>query len=171
MTPGKPFDLSFARQLIQHAVWENRRLWQLAIQPLDTAQFCQVVAAADVSIRDECLRQMRQDRVLLLALGQPIDSPAPSGESDRSEIWRAWEAIGEAWRRVAENLEALAWYADCEATIDGEAVALKTWQIVMHFIYSGTACRARILRLVADAHQAPQFDLSLMQYITGVFRS
>ena len=171
MTAGTPLDLTFARKLIEHAVWETRRVWQLAIEPLDEAQFSRTVAAVGRSIRDECLRHARQDDALLRALNPDFAALAMHDEADRCEIWRRWEAIGEAWLGLAGALEPGRWTADCDAEIDGEAARLKTWQVVLRFVYSGTACRSRILRLVADVHETPRFDLSLMQYLTGVFRS
>ena len=170
MKPETPLDLTFARKLIEHAVWETGRVWRLALEPLDDAQFNRVVAATGCSIRDECLGQMRQDQALLLALDDSLPTPAISDECHRAALWQSWEAIGKAWLNIAAALDQDSWFADCHVEIHGEIAPLKSWQVVLHFIYSGTASRVRVLHLVADVHQAVAFDLSLMQYLTGVFR-
>ena len=170
MNSQPPLDLTFAHKLIQHSVWETGRVWRLALAPLDDAEFNRVVPARGLSIRGECLLQMREDRNLLLALDASLDAPAISADIDRAALWQNWEAIGKSWLRIADCLDDDAWRTDREIEVDGVLETLQTWQIVLHFIYSGTACRTRILRLVADLRQAVDFDLSLMQYLTGVYR-
>ena len=169
MNREAPLDLTFARKLIEHAVWETGRVWREALEPLDDARFDRVIGATGRSIYDECRRQMKLDRALLLALAESNTAPATYA-GDRAALWQSWEAIGKAWLKIAAELDHDAWFADREVEIDSASETLQSWQIVLHFIYSGTASRVRILRLAADVDKAVAFDLSLMQYLTGVYR-
>ena len=61
-------------------------------------------------------------------------------------------------------------FADCIFPDGDHRASSKTWQLIFDLVYQGTAHRSDIMRMVAEVHEAPQFDLSLMQFLSGVYR-
>jgi len=171
LPPGRA-NLDFARKLIQHCCWEDARVWKLAIVPLSDEQFSREVGFGLGSIRRECAYIMETERTNLRRI---LDDAAPehlSGESatDRAAMHRQWRAIHAEWAQLMGELDGEQFFAD-RALGEGERGAkLKVWQLVFDVVYQGTSHRSDILRMAAEVNEAPQFDLSLMQFLSGVFR-
>lgn len=89
---------------------------------------------------------------------------------DRGAMRVQWGAIHGEWRRFASELDAESYFADCVIADGGRDVTLKAWQLLFDVIYQGAAHRSDIMRMVAEVHETPEFDLSLMQFLSGVFR-
>ena len=81
-----------------------------------------------------------------------------------------WRAIHADWSAFVGELDADGFFADCAFTDGDRVVKLKAWQLIFDVIYQGTTHRSDIMRIVAEVHETPQFDLSLMQFLSGVFR-
>ena len=81
-----------------------------------------------------------------------------------------WEAIHAGWSQLASELDAALFFSDCAFADGDRAVTLKVWQLIFDVIYQGSTHRSDIMRMVAEVHEPPAFDLSLMQFLTGVFR-
>lgn len=98
--------------------------------------------------------------------------PLPVGELplNREAMFSQWRAIHADWAAYMGRLEADLFFADCAFNDGDRAVKLKTWQLIFDVIYQGTSHRSDIMRIAAEVHETPQFDLSLMQFLSGVFR-
>ena len=165
-------NLDFARKLIEHCCWEDERVWKLAIAPLSDAQFAQEVSFGLGSIQRECAHIMETERLCLRRIGggSSPESLISASPLDRRAMRTQWRAIHADWTRYMGALSADRFFSDC-AFDDGDGEArLKVWQLIFDVIYQGTTHRADIMRIVAEVHEAPQFDLSLMQFLSGVFR-
>ncbi|MDE2637549.1 MAG: DinB family protein [Chloroflexota bacterium] len=162
-------NVEFARKLIEHCCWEDERVWKLAIVPLSDAQFTREVGFGLGSIQLECARIMNTEQICLARIrGEP--PPPRKSQLDRRELRDQWREIHAAWSDFAEALDADLLLSDC-MTADGRgAVTLKVWQLIFNVVYQGTAHRSDIMRMVAEVHEPPAFDLSLMQFLSGVFR-
>ena len=169
--PGAP-NLDFARKLIEHSCWEDERVWKLAIAPLTDGQFNQEVGFGLGSIRRQCAHIMEtQSTGLRRIRGHgPVMDAASRGASDRAKMRERWGAIHAGWLQLASELEAALFFADRSYRDDRGEANLKVWEMIMDVVYQGSAHRSDIMRMVAEVHEAPAFDLSLMQFLTGVFR-
>jgi len=165
-------NLDFARKLIQHNCWEDARVWRLAIAPLTDAQFNQEVRFGLGSIQRECRHILENEGTCLQRIrgSSPDAAPAMPVSADRAKLQMQWEAIHAGWTQLASELDAALFFSDCAPAADGSADKLKVWQLIMDVIYQGSTHRSDIMRMVAEVHEPPTFDLSLMQYLTGVFR-
>ena len=166
-------DVDFARQLIEFNFWENQRVWDLAIAPLTDAQFLQAVSYANESIRDKCIHILELEATCLSQIRGDLrrSSDARDDLLDRSAIAARWQEIRRDWSQFAVGLDDERFFLACEFELDGGVAKLEVWQVIFHVIYLCTSHRSDILRMVADVHQPAEFDLSLMQFLTGVFRT
>lgn len=165
-------DINFARKLLEHSFWEDERVWNLAIAPLSDEQFARETRFGLGSIQRACLHIIETESLCLRRIGGGALDASPLGndQRERAAIHKAWRAIHLAWKPVIGALDADAFFADCAFQADDRIVELKTWQLIVDLVYQGTAHRADIMRMAAEVHEAPAFDLSLMQYLSGVFR-
>ncbi len=162
-------NVDFARKLIEHFCWEDERVWTLAIVPLSDEQFAREVGFGLGSIQRECAHIVDIERISLARLRGESLSPARMSQLNRGAIRAQWPEIHAAWSEFTEELDADLLLSDCQFA-DGEgAVALKAWQLIFDVVYQGTAHRSDIMRMVAEVHEPPAFDLSLMQFLSGVF--
>lgn len=165
-------NVDFARKLIAHCCWEDERVWKLAIVPLSDEQFSRDVGIGLGSIQRECAHIINAEQIGLARIrGDPSARPLNNG-LDRRAMRNQWREIHRSWADFANELDADLLFSDCAfVDSDGEsAVTLKAWQLIFDVIYQGTAHRSDIMRMVAEVHEPPSFDLSLMQYLSGVFR-
>lgn len=169
--PGSA-NLEFARKLIEHCCWEDARVWQQAIAPLTDAQFTREVSFGLGSIQRECAHIMAAERTTLQRIRGDAAAERHSGEwtLDRAALWARWRAIHSDWARFMGELDDERFFSDCAFDAGDRELKLKVWQLIFDVIYQGTAHRADIMRMVAEVDEAPQFDLSLMQFLSGVFR-
>ena len=95
-----------------------------------------------------------------------------NGESltDRAAMHRQWRAIHAEWARLMGELDEELFFADRALGEGEQGVKLNVWQLIFDVVYQGTSHRADIMRMAAEVNEAPQFDLSLMQFLSGVFR-
>ncbi len=165
-------NLDFPRRLIEHCCWEDARVWRLVIAPLTDAQFEREVGFGLGSIRRECAQIMDIEWTILQRIRGNAAAAPGSGESelDRAGLRQQWRAIHAGWAGFLGELDEERFFSDCVIDAESRQHKLKVWQLICELIYQGTAHRANIMRLAAEVHEAPQFDLSLMQYLSGVFR-
>ena len=164
--PTRAADLDFARKLIAHCCWEDERVWRLAIAPLTDEQFAREVPFGLGSIQRECAHIMKNEWSSLRRL-RGETSPIWESPLDRAAMLARWRAIHADWAAYMGELDADDFFADCAFTVTGRAVTLKAWQLIFDVIYQGTAHRSDIMRMAAEVHETPQFDLSLMQFLSG----
>ena len=100
----------------------------------------------------------------------PSESFISESLLDRAAIYRQWRAIYADWTQFMGELNAALFFSDCTFADGDREATLTVWQLIFDVIYQGTAHRADIMRMVAEVHEPPQFDLSLMQFLSGVFR-
>lgn len=163
-------NVDFARKLIEHFCWEDERVWKLAIVPLSDEQFTREVGFGLGSIERECAHIMDIERISLARLRGESSSPARMNQLNRRAMHAQWSEIHAAWSEFAAELDADLLLSDC-LFADGEgAVALLAWQLIFDVVYQGSAHRSDIMRIAAEVHEPPAFDLSLMQFLSGVFR-
>ena len=162
-------DLDFSRKLIEHCCWEDERVWRLAIAPLTDEQFAREVGFGLGSIQRECAHIMETEWTNVRRL-RGETSTNWELPLDRTAMLARWRAIHADWAAYMDELDADTFFADCVFTDDGRAVKLKAWQLIFDVIYQGTKHRSDIMRIAAEVHETPQFDLSLMQFLSGVFR-
>ena len=165
-------DVNFARKLIEHFCWEDERVWTLAIVPLSDEQFVQDVGFGLGSIQRECWHIMdTQWTCLQLIRGDsPLESLGKHSALDRAAMQAQWSAIHASWTQFAREFDAGLFFSDCAFADDGRETELKVWQLIFDVIYQGTTHRAEVMRMVAEVHDLAEFDLSLMKFLTGVFR-
>ena len=165
-------NLEFARQLLEHSFWEDERVWRLAIAPLSDEQFTREVGFGMGSMQRLCLRLMEAQSLCLRRIVGDSHLHAPSGETrhDRTAIWTRWRAIHEDWAACLSEPDDDRFFRDCALNDGPGGVTLKAWQLMLDLVYHGAAQRADMMRVAAEVHEPPDFDLSLMQYLTGVFR-
>ena len=167
LPPGS-VNLEFAHKLIQHCCWEDARVWKQAIVPLSDEQFSREVGFGLGSIRRECAHIMETEWTNLQCVLGVASPERLSGESlhERRAMQRQWQAIHAEWAQLMSVLDAEQFFAD--RALGG--AKLTVWQLIYDVVYQGTAHRSDIMRMVAEVQEAPQFDLSLMQFLSGVFR-
>jgi uncharacterized damage-inducible protein DinB len=165
-------NLEFARKLIEHCCWEDERVWELAIVPLSDEQFVQATPFGLGSIQRECLHIMYIESSCLRRIrgDSSVAGPIRRNLEDRAAMHRRWSAIHAAWVQFMSGLDAELFFSDCTFADGDRDVRLKIWQLIFDVIYQSSTHRSDILRMVAEAHEAPEFDLSLMQFLSGVFR-
>ncbi len=163
-------NVEFVRKLIEHCCWEDQRVWKLAIVPLSDEQFTREVGFGLGAIERECAHIMNSERICLAQLRGKSTSPPLVSQNDRRTMRAQWREIHAGWSDYTEELDADLLLSDC-IIADGEsAVTLKVWQLLFDVVYQGTTHRSDIMRMVAEVHEPPAFDLSLMQFLSGVFR-
>jgi len=167
--PFRSADLDFARKLIEHCCWEDERVWRLAVAPLTDEQFARAVQFGLGSVQRECAHIMETEWTNLRRL-RGETSPIWELPLDRAAMLARWRAIHAGWLAYMGELDADRFFADCAFTDGDRAVKLKAWQLIFDVIYQGTTHRSDIMRIAAEVHETPQFDLSLMQFLSGVFR-
>ncbi len=112
---------------------------------------------------------MNTEQICLARIrGEP--PPPRKSQLDRRELRDQWREIHAAWSDFTEELDADLLLSDCMTADGSGAVTLKVWQLIFNVVYQGTAHRSDIMRMVAEVHEPPAFDLSLMQFLSGVFR-
>ena len=167
--PSRAADLDFVRKLIEHCCWEDERVWRLAVAQLSDEQFALEVQFGLGSVQLECAHIMETEWTNLRRL-RGETSPIWELPLDRAAMLAHWRAIHADWATYMGELDADRFFADCAFTDGDPAVKLKAWQLIFDVIYQGTTHRSDIMRIVAAVHETPQFDLSLMQFLSGVFR-
>ena len=170
-SPGAA-NLEFARKLIAHCCWEDERVWKLAIAPLSDAQFTQEVGFGLGSIQRECAHIMATERTNLegIAGDAPPARLASELPLDRAAMQGQWRLIHADWAQFMGGLDESRFFSDGAFSDGDRLVKPKAWQLIFDVVYQATAHRADIMRMVAEVATAPQFDLSLMQFLSGVFR-
>ena len=170
--PTDAVNPDFARELLEHCCWEDERVWRLAIAPLTDEQFAREVGFGLGSIQRECAHIMETESSALQRIRgeSSTEGPIKTLQFDRAEIYRQWRAIHADWADFMGELDGDLFFADCAFRDGDRDVKLKVWQLVFDVIYQGTSHRSDIMRIVAEVHEAPEFDLSLMQFLSGVFR-
>ena len=163
-------NVDFARKLIDHCCWEDERVWKLAIAPLSDAQFTRAVELGLGSIQCECAHIMNIERMRLARIRGESPSPAHYRRLDRESMRAQWREIHAAWSDFTNELDAELLVTDCVIAAGESAVTLRAWQLIFDVIYQGATHRSDIMRMVAEVHEPPAFDLSLMQFLSGVFR-
>ncbi len=171
-TESGAFNVDFARKLIQFNVWENQRVWDLAIAPLTEEQFLREVAFLRGSVQSECQRIIDTESVYLQRIlgTSPINGESVEDRVDRAAIAAQWSSLRRSWTEFAEELDGGLFVSTCEVETDGGRQTMEVWQLIFHVLYQGTSRRSRILRLVAEVNQPAEFDLSLLQHLTGLLR-
>ena len=164
--------LDFARKLMEHCCWEEARVWRLAIAPLTDEQFAREVPFGLGSIQRECARIMQIEANNLWRIRGDASLAILGGGSQlgRAAMYRQWRMIHAGWAQFMGELDEALFFSDCAFAAGERDGALKVWQLIFDVIYRGTTHRAEVMRMVAEVHEPPQFDLSLMQFLSGVFR-
>ena len=160
-------NVEFARKLIEHCCWEDERVWTLAIVPLTDEQFTREVGFGLGTIQRECAHIMDTERICLARIRGEASPPPSKSLLGRRALFAQWREVHTAWHDLIAELDADRLLSDC-AFADG--AGLKVWQLLFDVVYQGTAHRSDIMRMVAEVHEATVFDLSLMQFLSGVFR-
>ncbi len=169
----KPFNVDFAKELIGFNFWENQRVWDEAISPLTDSQFTMDTGYSWGTIQRECIHIMDGEWGWLQRIrstAQP-ESLAFENFPDRQSVRQQWDTIQQAWAQFAAELTAHQFFSDSEFEFRGKQIRMPTWKLIFHVVNHGTTHRSEILRMVADVHKPVDFDLSMMQFLTGVFRS
>ena len=171
-TESSAFNVDFARKLIRFNVWENQRVWDLAIAPLTEDQFLREVKFLGGSVQSECQRIIDTESVYLQRIldASPVTGESVEDGADRAAIAAKWSSLRRAWTKFAEELDGDQFFSRREFETDGSRRAMEVWQLIFHVLYQGTSRRSRILRLVAEVNQPAEFDLSLLQHLTGLLR-
>ncbi len=171
-TESGAFNVDFARKLIQFNVWENQRVWDLAIAPLTEEQFLREVAFLGGSVQSECQRIINTESVYLQRIlgTSPATGKSVEDRADRAAIAASWLSLRRSWTKFAGELDEDQFFSRHEFETDGNRHTVEVWQLIFHVLYQGTSRRSRILRLVAEVNQPAEFDLSLLQHLTGLLR-
>lgn len=171
-TESGAFNVDFARKLIRFNVWENQRVWDLAIAPLTEEQFLREVKFLGGSVQSECQRIIDTESVYLQRIlgASPVIGEPVEDRADRAAIAASWLSLRRAWSKFADELDGDQFFSRCEFETDGGRREMQVWQLVFHVLYQGTSRRSQILRLVAEVNQPAEFDLSLLQHLTGLLR-
>lgn len=171
-TESGAFNVDFARKLIRFNVWENQRVWDLAIAPLTEDQFLREVAFLRGSVQSECQQIIDTESVCLQGIlgAAPVPGESLEERADRAAIAARWMSLRQAWTAFADELDGELFFSRREVDIDGDRREMQVWQLVFHVLYHSTSRRSQILRLVAEVSQPAAFDLSLLQHLTGLLR-
>jgi len=172
MNQQKPFDVSFAKQLIEFNFWENRRVWENAIMPLTDAQFTTDTGYSWGTIQRECVHVMNGELGWLQRANSIQNAEQLKFEDfvERKKIRQQWDRIEEMWETYTTRLDDTLLFTNCTFLFRGKQIEVETWQVIFHVINHGTIHRTEILRMVAEVDKSVDFDLSMMQFLTGVFR-
>ncbi len=168
-----PFSADFAKQIIEFNFWENRRVWDEAILPLTDAQFTTDTGYSWGTIQRECVHIMNGEWGWLQRIHstpQPRDRFAFEDYVDRQIIRQQWDEIQAAWQQLSAQLDTDYFFSECEFEFRGKQVSMPRWKPIFHVMSHGTLHRTEILHMVAEVHEPIDFDLSMMQYLTGAFR-
>lgn len=171
-TESGAINVDFVRELIGFNFWENQRVWDLAIAPLTEEQFLREVKFLRASVHSETQRLIETESVYLQRIhgASQVTGAWVEDSTDRAAIAARWASVRGAWAGFAQELDGDKFYSICEFEAAGGAREMQVWQLVFHVLYHGTARRSRILRLVAEVSQPIEFDLSLLQHLTGLLR-
>lgn len=166
------FNVDFASQLMTFNYWENRRVWDHAIIPLTAAQFMQDTGYSWGTVQRECVHIMDGEWGWLQRIRR-VAQPEKLGFDDlidRQTIRNKWDAIQGEWDVFMQALTPEIFFKSCTFQFRGKPIDMPTGNVIFHVVNHGTTHRSEILRMVADVHQPADFDLSMMQYMTGAFR-
>lgn len=166
------FDVDFALKLIEFNFWENQRVWDLAIAPLTDDQFTQEFSFLQGSVQGECQQIMNTESVYLQRIrgASGVAGASIDDTTNRKAIAAGWTSVRLAWTDFADELDENQFFTSCEFESDGIPCSMVVWQMIFHVLYHGTSRRSNILRLVAEVDQPVEFDLSLLQHLTGLLR-
>ena len=163
-------DVNFARKLIEHFCWEDERVWKLAIVPLSAEQFTREVGFGLGAIQRERAHIMNTEQICLARIRGESSPPPLISQIDHRAMRAQWREIHAAWSDFTDELDADLLLSDCMFADGADSVTLKAWQLIFDVVYQGSAHRSDIMRMVAEVHKPPAFDLSLKQFLSGVFR-
>ena len=90
--------------------------------------------------------------------------------ADRAAMQRQWRAIHAEWAQLMGEMNDEQFFAERAFGEAERGANLKVWQLIFDVVYQGTSHRSDIIRMAAEVNEAPQFDLSLMQFLSGVYR-
>ncbi len=171
-TESGAINVDFVRELIGFNFWENQRVWDLAVAPLTEAQFRREVKFLRASVHSETQRLIETESVYLQRIqsGSQVRGAWLEEGADRAAIAARWASVRAAWTEFAQELDGHKFFSKYEVADHGGAREMQVWQLIFHVLYQGTARRSRILRLVAEVSQPVEFDLSLLQHLTGLLR-
>ena len=167
-----PLNVDFYSHLIEFNFWENRRVWDEAIMPLTDEQFTTDTGYSWGTIQRECVHIMFGEWGWLKRI-QGVAKPENlefADYIDRAVIRQRWDEIQYEWEQYAAALTSETFLADVQIHYRGKVVDIATWKLLFHVVNHSNTHRAEVLRMVADVHEPAEFDLSMVQYFTGVFR-
>lgn len=165
-------NVDFAKKLIEFNFWEHRRVWDNAIMPLTDAQFLQDTGYSWGSIQRECIHIMNGEQGWLERIQgiTPTEKLEFEDYTERQTLRQKWDEIQQTWETFAAELDAEKFFAPVTFEFRGKQTQIERSLLVLHVMNHGIIHRTEILRMVADVHQPADFDLSMMQYLTGAFR-
>ncbi|MCY4021489.1 MAG: hypothetical protein OXG39_18950 [Chloroflexi bacterium] len=171
-TESSALNVDFARKLIRFNSWENQRVWDLAIVPLTDDQFLREVAFMRSTVASVCHRIIDTESVCLQRILAVSSVPGERLEdtADRAAMAARWISLRQAWNEFAAHLDGEMLFSKREFETEGDRREMHVWQLVFDVIYQGTSRRSQVLRLVAEVNQPAEFDLSLLQHLTGLLR-
>ncbi len=171
-TESGAFNIDFARKLIRFNFWENQRVWDLAIAPLTEDQFLREVKFLRGSVQSECQRILDTESVCLQRIlgAAPFAGESVEDTADRAAIAARWMSLRRAWTAFADEFDGELFFSRREVESDQGRCEMQVWQLVFDVLYHSTSRRSQILRLVAEVSQPAEFDLSLLQHLTGLLR-
>ena len=166
-----PFDVAFIKTLFEFNFWENRRVWDLAIMPLTEAQFTQDTGYSWGTLQRECVHVMDGEQGWLRrAQSQPPQALDFDTYVTRDQCRIKWDAIEQDWNDFLATCNEDTFFDTARFMFRGKEEVRPCWQILFHVLNHGTLHRAEMLKMVAEISEPVDFDLSMMQYLTGVFR-
>ncbi len=170
-TATPPFDVAFIKTLFEFNFWENRRVWDLAIMPLTEAQFTQDTGYSWGTLQRECVHVMDGEcNWLKRAQSQQPQSLEFADYPTRERCRARWDTIEQDWQVFLTTLDESTFFGPARFQFRGKEATRPRWQILFHVLNHGTLHRAEMLKMVAEISGPVDFDLSMMQYLTGVFR-
>lgn len=130
------------RELFDHHISTNRRLWETSVMALSDEQFTQHLDYSVGSIRNQCVHLMSVDERWFSGLrGLPVpDFLDPLHYPDRASVRTYWdrvEAEMQAWLETLTDEQVA-------ATMEG----LPVWAVLQHVAMHGVDHRAQMLAML-----------------------
>lgn len=142
-------DADAFRHFYDYHFAENRKIWDMYIEPLTDEQFTRDAGYSYRSVRDQVVHLMNVDDAWFSGLrgaDRPV-WPDPADFADRGAIRAYWDGVE---RKMRGYLAELSDDALFDKPLEGEDKDLVVWQVLLHVVNHGTDHRAQLLRLLND---------------------
>lgn len=157
---------NIARTVFAYQMYEDRRLWEEVIMPLDESWFYVDTGYSWGSLQRECAHVIDAMHGYMQRLGgsKQIGKAFAVDNPDRAQVRERWDAVEAEWGLYMASFDEREFDRVVETVYRDTLISVPVWQLVFQVFNHNTLHRAEILQIVAALAAPLDFDASFARY-------